>query len=272
MCELFCLASRLPTVATLSLRRFAEHGGLEHRLIDGWGLALYDGGDLRLYREPSPARDDPWLAFIESRSVATALLISHIRHATRGAITLANTQPFAREIGGRMHCFAHNGRLPFIEELHSNELSRYRPIGDTDTEYAACLLFESMAPLWAGPTVPSLHDRLAAVTGFAARMREIGPANFLYSDGMTLFAHGHRRTQADGTIAPPGLWRLRRTCARDGDALAHAGVHLESTGEPQELTLLASVPLTAEAWQPFEEGEVLAFEHGNLIHDAGSKT
>ena len=268
VCELFCLASRLPTVATITLRRFAGHGGLDRRLIDGWGLALYDGRDLRLYREPVPARDDPWLAFIESRRVASSLLISHIRHATRGAITLANTQPFVREIGGRRHCFAHNGRLPLIEELHSAELSRYRPVGDTDSEYAACLLFDGRAALWTGPGTPSLKDRFAVVTGFAARMREIGPANFLYADGITLFAHGHRRTRSDGAVTPPGLWVLRRTCANDGDALARAGVDLQSTGHPQELTLLASVPLTAEAWRPLEEGEVIAIEDGAVASDA----
>ena len=271
MCELFCLASRLPTVATLSLRRFAEHGGLDGRLIDGWGLALYEGRDVRLYREPVPARDDPWLAFIESRRVATRLLFSHIRHATRGAIALANTQPFVREMGGRMHCFAHNGRLPLIEERHCGELSHYRPVGETDTEYAACLLFESLAPLWTQPKPPSLMDRFTAVTRFAARMREIGPANFLYSDGITLFAHGHRRMREDGVLAPPGLWRLRRTCALDDDALALAGVHIESAAEPQELTLLASVPLTAEAWRPLEEGEVLVIENGAIVSDAASQ-
>lgn len=270
MCELFCLASRLPTVATLSLRHFAERGGLEQHLIDGWGLALYDGADLRLYREPLPARDDPWLAFIESRRVATPLLISHIRHATRGAISLANTQPFVREIGGRMHCFAHNGRLPLIEELHSIELQHYRPVGESDSEHAACLLFEAIAPLWAMPGIPGLNDRFAAVSAFAARMRAIGPANFLYSDGVTLFAHGHRRTQSDGHTAAPGLWRLRRTCALDGDALRQAGVHLESPSVPQELTLVASVPMSPEAWQPFEDGELLAIEVGDVVRDAAS--
>lgn len=159
MCELFCLSSRLPTVATISLRRFAERGGQDRRSIDGWGLALFDGGDLRLYREPSPARDDPWLEFIQTRRLPTRLLISHIRHATQGAVTLANTQPFVREIAGRMHCFAHNGRLPGIEELHSQDLTRYQPVGATDSEYAACLLFATVASLWRSRAAPALEAR-----------------------------------------------------------------------------------------------------------------
>ncbi len=49
--------------------------------------------------------------FCLSSCLPTRLLISHIRHATRGALSLANTQPFGREFGGRTHLFAHNGRL-----------------------------------------------------------------------------------------------------------------------------------------------------------------
>ena len=262
MCELFCLASRVPTVTTISLRRFAEHGGPGGHSIDGWGLALFDGHDVRLYREPSPARDDPWLEFIQTRRIPSHLLISHIRHATQGAVTLANTQPFVREIAGRMHCFAHNGDLPCIEKLYSPAPTHYQPVGDTDSEYAACLLFESMAALWRDRVVPTLWTRLAVVSDFAARMREFGPANFLYSDGSALFAHGDRRTQADGSIEPPGLWRLQRSCPVDPDALARAGVHLETTTEPQRLTLVASVPLTDGPWYPLQEGEVIVIEDG----------
>ena len=111
MCELFGMSTQLPTVATITLERFAARGGLDGHTIDGWGLALYDGLDLRLYREPEPSRHSAWLRYVQQRRLSATLLISHIRHATRGAVNLANTQPFAREIGGRMHVFAHNGRL-----------------------------------------------------------------------------------------------------------------------------------------------------------------
>jgi glutamine amidotransferase len=119
--------------------------------------------------------------------------------------------------------------------------------------------------LWSAQATPALADQIETVARFAAEMRGIGPANFLYSDGITLFAHGHRRTQADGSIAPPGLWRLHRTCAVDHDSLAEAGVHLQTGPEPQELTLLASVPLTEENWQPLQEGELIAVQAGALV-------
>ena len=257
MCELFGFSSRLPTAATISLRRFAARGGLEHRLIDGWGIALADETDLRLYREPEPARDSAWIEFIEQRRIPSRFLISHIRHATRGAVMLANTQPFAREIGGRMHCFAHNGQLDGIERRHARQTGRFLPLGQTDSELAACVLFERMAVLWSQGQ-PALEARLETVSRFAAQMRDLGPANFLYCDGLTLFAHGHRRMQTDGRIAPPGLWRLRRSCAVDPDALRQAGVALEVRGPSQQIELFASVALTDERWLPLAEGEVIA--------------
>jgi glutamine amidotransferase len=141
MCELFGLSSRIPTVVSFSLNRFARRGGLDGRTLDGWGLAFYDGFDVRIVREPEPARDSVWLPFIEQRRVPSALVVSHIRHATQGRVALANTQPFVREFGGRMHCFAHNGKLANVEAQHSGELHWFHPIGETDSEVAACVLF-----------------------------------------------------------------------------------------------------------------------------------
>ncbi len=265
MCELFCLSSRLPTRVTFSLRKFADRGGLDGRNIDGWGVAFYDGREARLYKEPEPAGDSPWLAFIQDRRLPTRLLISHIRHATRGSLSLVNTQPFARELGGRTHLFAHNGRLEDVEDRLATSAKRFRPLGDTDSEMAFCLLLERLSLLWEGGDVPSLAARLAAVTDFATEMRPLGPANFLYSDGAVVFGHGHRRTQADGTIAPSGLWCLQRACAVDTEALAPSGVTIEPGADSQEIVLLASVPITGEPWRPLAEGEIVVVADGQVL-------
>jgi glutamine amidotransferase len=262
MCELFGFSSRLPTVVSFSLGRFAERGGLGGRTVDGWGLAYYEGRDLRLYREPEPARDSAWLAFIQSRRIPSSLVISHIRHATRGTVSLQNTQPFVREIGGRMHCFAHNGKLDGIDDHPAFGSRSFTPVGETDSELAACALFSRMAELWRTDAAPTLQQRRSVVTRFAAELRAMGPANFLYSDGELMFGHGHRRTQSDGTIAPPGLWVLDRKCAVDPEALGVSGVHIGAAAGQQELVLLASVPLTDEPWRALEEGEVVAIRGG----------
>lgn len=268
MCELFCLSSRLPTRATFSLGKFADRGTPSGHSIDGWGVAFHDGRDLRLYKEPEPAGDSPWLAFIQSRRLPARLLISHIRHATRGGVTLANTQPFARELGGRMHLFAHNGFLNGVDECFAGSRRHFQPLGDTDSEMAFCLLLEHLLRLWQGGGVPSVEARLAAVSCFAGEMRDLGPANFLYSDGEIVFGHGHRRTQADGSIAAPGLWCLHRECDVDAGTLAPSGVTIELGGGAQKITLLASIPLSGEPWRPLAEGEIVVVADGQLVLSA----
>lgn len=263
MCELFSLSSWLPTRATFSLERFAQRGGAGGP-IDGWGMVFHDGRDVRLYKEPEPAADSAWLQLIQHRQLASRLVLSHIRRATRGPISLANTQPFARELGGRMHVFAHNGRLDGIEHRDVAP-RRFDPVGDTDSELAFCVLLAHLTPLWSGGRVPSLEERQAVVARFCSGIRALGPANLLYTDGEVLFAHGHRRIQQDGTIAPPGLWHLARECSIDADALAQAGIVLDAGSQPQRIVLFASVPLTNEPWRPLDEGEVLVVRDGQVL-------
>ena len=262
MCELFAMSSRNPTVVDFTLERLASRAGLEGPNKDGWGLAYYQDGDVLLLREPKPASQSELVRFMEQKGPPSRLVISHIRHATRGGIALRNTQPFQRELGGKVHVFAHNGTLKDIEESCDIEKYRFHRIGETDSEYAFCCLLQQLAPLWDGRDgdPPDPDERLAVLAAFAAWLRPMGPANFIYSDGDMLFAHAHRRTQKDGRIAPPGLHMLRRQCDEKPPDLSASGIGLPPM--PQEMTLLASVPLTSEAWEPLAEGEVVALRDG----------
>ena len=258
MCELLGLSARVPTSVGLSMSVLARHGSHTARLDDGWGIAFHAGDDALLVKQPGAADESPWIGFLAEHATPSRIVISHIRHATQGEISLRNTQPFMRELGGRMHIFAHNGRLVGIEHRLAGSSPRFRPVGSTDSEVAFCLLLARLAPLWdAG--VPSVAQRLQEVRGVASIVRKLGPANFLYSDGDLLIAHAHRRTQRDCSIGPPGLWMLQRTCAVDGDTLPTAGVMLENS---QQVTLFASVPLTGEAWRRLREGEIVVVRDG----------
>ena len=267
MCELFAMSSRGPATVTLSLGILAQHGGRTAPHKDGWGIAFYDDGDARILKDTRSASDSKWVRFVEQQEIRSTLVLSHIRLATDGAIATRNTQPFARELGGRMHVFVHNGHVPGIKELSQYRSDGFRPIGDTDSEIAFCALLERLRPLWhERDAIPDLAGRLKVVTGFAKDLGEFGPANFLYCDGDVLFAHGHRRKQASGEYASPGLFWLHRQCARKDLLSATSGVSV--TSQQQDVILVASVPLTAEAWQPFREGEVIAFGGGLIVDQA----
>jgi predicted glutamine amidotransferase len=53
---------------------------------------------------------------------------------------MKNCQPFVRELGGRVHVFAHNGDLDIGALRAKLPLGGFRPVGDTDSEYAFCAL------------------------------------------------------------------------------------------------------------------------------------
>lgn len=265
MCELFALSSARASTVHFGLAEFARRGAAG-RNPDGWGVSYYVDGDVRLLKEPAAASDSPCQQFLQDHPVRSALVVSHVRHATQGPAVLRNCQPFARELGGAMHVFAHNGDLlrePLLDKLASGVS---RPIGDTDSELAFCTLLEAMRPLWraaSGP--PPLPVRRGVVRAFAEEMRRLGPANFVYSDGDALFAHGDRRRQADGRIGAPGLHVLQRPCAPEQGAWASPGLRVTAPDAACSQVVIASIALTSEPdWRALREGGLLVVRDGRV--------
>ena len=262
MCELFAMSARFPTTVHLSLDELARHGGGSGPR-DGWGIAFAQQGDALVVREPGAVSESAWHAFLQRQDIRSETVIAHIRRATQGTKLLRNTQPFSRELGGVVHVFAHNGMLPSIETDTRFSTRRFLRVGDTDSEHAFCALLERIAPTWSDG-LPSLDARLAAVVAFADELRELGPANFIYSDGDAVFAHGHRRKSASGEILPPGLYVLCRGCAARSEGLPLTGVEI-GFEEEQQVALLASVPLSRERWEPLSEGEIVVLREGRVV-------
>lgn len=109
MCELFAFSGEHPVSLCCSRREFAAHNG-GARKAEGWGVAHCIDGDVRRVKEPGVARDSACLNFIEQRPIRSALVPSHLRHATQGVSAVRNCQPFVRERGGAMREFAQGHR------------------------------------------------------------------------------------------------------------------------------------------------------------------
>lgn len=266
MCELFAFSGEHPALLRYSLREFASHGADGHN-ADGWGIAHYVEGDVRLVKETSAARDSACLAFIQDHPLRSDLVMSHIRHATQGALSIRNCQPFTRELGGRVHVFAHNGHLDRDGLAGVAVANGFRPVGETDSELAFCGLLERLRPLWrdAAGGLPDLDARRRVVAGFARDLRPLGPANFIYADGDALFAHGHKRIHPGEGIRPPGLHLLCRACA----SLDAPGLRIAPAEPGGTQVLVASVPLTDDpAWRALAEGEVVVIRQGRLLFAA----
>ncbi len=261
MCELFGISSRHPTTARFSLSEFARRGGDTGPHSDGWGITFLRDGDVALMREAEPSAGSPLLQLIHEQHTPSELVIAHIRKATQGIVSLRNTQPFVRELGGRPHVFAHNGDLGELRQRISLEESYFRPIGDTDSEHAFCHLLSKLQTLWLGGDTPSLDQRLRVFTRFATYMTTLGTANFLYSDSEFLFVHSHYRREDGDELAHPGIYLLERNCHEYH--IKHGG-----TVDPdQQMTLLASRPLSQENWQPLPSHSVLVIQNGRVIID-----
>lgn len=270
MCELFGLSSAEPLRVRYSLHAFAQHGGLIHPNKSGWGIGYHQGKDALLIKEPEPASDSPLAAFIAEQPLTSTCIIAHVRYATAGEPAFANTHPFMRELGGQMHLFAHNGGLEHIWDRLKLDSPIYTPVGETDSEYAFCVLLDRLAPLWHGRTEPPpLAERFSVIAETAADLARLGSANFLYSDGDTLFVHAHKRHWDEGggrfsEARPPGLSYASR------NALDVSGLHAAPAEDDCDVVFVASVPLEETGWTPLPESTVLALCGGRLVAQTGT--
>lgn len=263
MCQLLGLSSSSPIRLTFNWRSFVSRGSQKVGNPDGWGVAYFEGTDVLLLREPEPAAASPMVQFLTHYAPRSELVISHVRRATCGGVNLANTQPFQRVLGGHTHIFAHNGFVAPYKQ--ANTSSWLQPIGNTDSEQLFCHLLSELEPLWSSGSVPSLEKRLDVVERFARDIMQHGAANFLYSDGVTLFAHGHRRTlPGEGVSNEPGLY-VSLYQSETGSDIKVSSEGIKAEGSCSDQALIATLPLNDHNWMPLKAGEVACFEHGQRI-------
>jgi transglutaminase-like putative cysteine protease/predicted glutamine amidotransferase len=171
----------------------------ERTLPDGWGIGYYPGGEpsATVLKEPAPPSGS-----IRSQLVAAwehleaSLFVVHIRHATWGSITDANTQPFVRTWGRRDWLFAHAGSLKQRPELDRH--ATFEPIGSTDTELIMCELMNRIAECgW-----HSISDAdLDTLRSWMKSINELGELTAVLSDGRDLCVYADR----DGEV-PIHYW------------------------------------------------------------------
>lgn len=238
MCELLGISNSRPVAAQTLLHAFRSRGGGTADNPDGWGIAFLHDGRFTLDKEPLPAARSHSYAELAG-SVHTDLLIAHVRKARLPRVnTLANTHPFLHTCCGREWVFAHNGLVPeAIELAHRDPHPPCTPAGDTDSEHAFCHLLENISRHFHEPPAAGVAPWFTALAALSGLISVHGKFNFLISDGVHLIAYGHDRLH----------YRERR-----GD------------GETEE-AWIATEPLTAEAWQPFETGELRVYRCGRLV-------
>ena len=240
MCEIFAMSASRPTDVNHSLALLRPRGGAIGPHADGWGVAFYEGRAARVFKEPVPAAESRCLAFIADYDFQSSTVVAHIRKANPPHVgrTSANTHPFEREWNGRSWVFAHNGVLNGLRERAELVPRRFRPLGETDSEHAFCLLLDTVAAAHGRRRKPlSAAAIVEAIRPLVARLAASGEFNFVMADDTNLFVHAHTQ-----------LHVLRRTCRADGCG--------------QNVVLLATAPLTDEPWAALAPGSLLVYAGG----------
>jgi glutamine amidotransferase len=232
-----------------SFSGLALRGGAKGPHSDGWGLALYDGNAVRTFLEPTAAAHSPLASYVRQNPIKTLLAIAHVRRRTRGKVSLANTHPFVRELWGRTFTFAHNGTVKCA-------LERFQPIGNTDSEYAFCVMLEGLHQRF--PSYPRQRRKLwEAIAEISGQLGCTGTFNFLLGDGIHLFAR----------CATKLCYVIRKApftqCTLADDELT---VDFSQVTTPSDrVAIVATAPLTRnETWVHGVPGNLWVFSGGKL--------
>jgi predicted glutamine amidotransferase len=253
MCQLLGMNCNTPTDVTFSFSGFAQRGGLTDHHADGWGIAFFEGQGVRHMVDHQSAATSPVAELVRRYPIKSTNVISHIRKATQGGVSLENCHPFVRELWGRYWVFAHNGHLAnYSPHLHGG----FRPVGQTDSERAFCWLMQELAKSHA--CVPPVDELGRTLRELVPLIAAHGTFNFLLSNGQALWAHASTELHCVQRHHP-----FTRATLSDEDLSVNFADHT-ATGD--RVAVVVTRPLTRdERWIALEPGRISAFVDGERI-------
>lgn len=195
----------------------------------GWGVAVWREGD-GWQIEKSPVRARDCARYRDAAAREGNLVLAHVRQRTVGPQGIENTHPFRH---GRW-VFAHNGTIEDIAWLRG-ETDPARSAaceGSTDSELFFAYLLTALDAAGVVDLCADARTDAAIVAALdrALGRARFGAANFLLTDGETLYAHRWGRTMF--------------------------------VSDREDGALVASETLTEEAWRPVAEGTLLRADRG----------
>ena len=231
---------------------------------DGWGIGYYPGGEpsATVLKEPAPPNGSIRSELVKAwEHLESSLFVVHIRTATWGAVTDANTQPFSRAWGRRDWLFAHSGSLVDRPSLRARP--PFEPVGSTDTEAILCDLLGRMADR--GWSSLGEADPLVLL-GWYQSLNQLGSVTSVLTDGLDLLVYADRDPAARGVhlweaVPPYGSMRLA-----DRDLV----VDLTARGvKSRRGVVIASEPMEVTsdsqgAWRPVPPGHLLIIRQGGV--------
>lgn len=176
MCRMFGMAAESP----VSVSELLTDGPRSLRVLsnehcDGWGIAMH-ARDWQIERGTSCAAISP--RYAELAREPARLAIAHVRKATVGATSIANTHPFRRGD----YVLAHNGTITNVPALVARAVPQAFD-GDTDSERLFAFVRTHVDD--AGDAERGVCDAVRSLRALG----DIGSATFLFATPTQLYAH-----------------------------------------------------------------------------------
>ena len=245
MCRLFGMSGAPARVRATFWLLEADDSLLvqSHREPDGTGLGYFAAdGTPRLDKSPVAAFEDRAFAR-EARDVESETFVAHIRYASTGGLTVANTHPFEQR--GRL--LAHNGVIGGLAKLETR-LGSYAQLvqGDTDSERFFALVTKE------ADEHGDVTAGLIAAARWVARELPLFALNVVLTTRDELWALRYPETHA--------LYVLEREAGGQLEHRSSAGtIHVRSSDLANSAcVVIASEPMDEDpGWRPLESGELL---------------
>lgn len=230
MCELFGVSSEKPGMRNEYLKKFYSHS---NKHPHGWGLALFEGNEASIEKEPAQASKSYYLKERLSFPVNSRTVLAHIRYATIGNVEYANCHPYSiKDISGRRWTQVHNGTIFDYRPLE--KFVRYQS-GDTDSERILLYLVEKINQAQVLRKRPlSGEERFRLLDDIIGSMSRGNKLNLLIYDGEYMYVHTN---YADSLF------------------------YREIDGG----RMFATVPFDSEGWKPVPFTMLLAYKDGKQV-------
>jgi transglutaminase-like putative cysteine protease/predicted glutamine amidotransferase len=241
MPNLFAMSCEGTLAPSFDLR--CLHSGAEPP--DGWGIGYYPGGEpsASVLKEPAPASGSIRSELVKAWDhLASGVFVVHIRSATWGQNSDANTQPFVRAHGGREWLIGHCGSL----RERIGVRGRFEPVGSTDTELVFCDLLDRIAEAgWSTLGDCDLHKLRVELD----ELNEYGSLGLVMSDGQDLLVYADAHDEG-------GLY-LAHLLPPHGPSLSFGdedlGIDVTSRGQiSRKCVVISSNPLERDDGRPLE--------------------
>lgn len=232
MCEIFGVSSPKSLHLNQYLEEFFRHS-INHP--NGWGLAMLDGGDSDIEKEPVEAIKSRYLKERMKEEISSQNMLAHIRYATIGNEKYSNCHPFKKkDQSGRTWTMVHNGTIfdyaPLEKYFHAQK-------GDTDSERILLYIVDQIDRMEAG-LYRKLTDieRCALLDSIVVDMSLDNKLNLILYDGELTYVHANY---------VGSLHYLKK----------EGGI------------LISTQPLSSENWQPVPLTKLHVFRNGEKIFE-----